>query len=623
MIGSNGSRPEGLGDVGRAHGESLAEGGGGRRRGRGAPQHVYDADIIVIGSGFGGSVAALRFAEAGHSVIVLERGDHVRRETFEPDADMFWSPRRHRFGMNELRRRGRHVIPWLGSAVGGGSHVYAATLFRRHDFDGFPEPIRSEGLDRHYDRATEMMDAVPYPDYPPYSDVPSLELLVEAEVEVARERPGLVEDCGMIPLGISFAPPGAEPGATFVNRHGCRQRYADPSEQKLLGGDIGSKNSVDRNYLHRAQELGATIHALTRADKLDRLEVGGWRVHTEVFRKESSRFRRFVRHWLPTGAEPAQPGPTFSARRLVLSAGSIGSTELLLRNRDVHRTLDSLSPALGARYSSNGDYVNLLMPFKGILVGWAAVAAAVAGAVAGWGWLVGVSLVVYFAVLVIGRPAFDPDLGTTNSDFIRFRHRDGSPQGSYIEGGRYPTPLRAAMSALLSTFGLWRVHRYAGIVRVTRTLRKLLPPFELIARSWPVPLLQMGRDDAVGTMRLDEDGRLIIDYPFEENGEFYAYLDDLARMIARAADSWFVPNMVARRLQVIEVPHNLGGVPMGATAEEGVVDHAGRVFGYDDLMVLDGSIIPTTLGPNPALTILALAERAMDVVLGDEAEDHS
>jgi choline dehydrogenase-like flavoprotein len=110
----------------------------------------FDADVVVVGSGFGGSVAALRFCEAGQRVVVLGRGPWVRRGDFEADADMFWSPRRHRFGMNELRPRGRHVIPWVGSGVGGGSHVYAATLKRRAFFDDFPVTLDQAEMDAWY-----------------------------------------------------------------------------------------------------------------------------------------------------------------------------------------------------------------------------------------------------------------------------------------------------------------------------------------------------------------------------------------------------------------------------------------------------------------------------------------
>ena len=191
---------------------------------------MLDADVVVIGSGFGGAVATLRFAEAGRRVVVLERGDRVSRERFEADPDMLWIPRRHRFGMNDLRGRGRNIIPWLGAAVGGGSHVYAATLKRRADLSDFPASIRDADMSRYYERGERMLGAERYPDYPPYSEVRALEILCRAGDTVAREHPELVEEHGRILLGISFAPPGTPPGAKFVNAHGAEQRYSDPTE---------------------------------------------------------------------------------------------------------------------------------------------------------------------------------------------------------------------------------------------------------------------------------------------------------------------------------------------------------------------------------------------------------
>ncbi len=561
----------------------------------------FDADVLVIGSGFGGSVAALRFSEAGERVMVLERGDWVSREDFEPDLDMFWIPKLGRYGMNELRPRGRNVIPWLAAAVGGGSHVYAATLKRREFFDDFPEAIRNDDLTPYYERAEEMLDAQLYPDYPPYGDIRAVKLLCQAEETVAEENPERVEHFGRINLGISFAPPDGKPGAAFTNKHGAPQRYSDPSEQKVLGGDIEAKNSLDRNYLFLAQKHGAEIRALCQADRIEPLEGGGWRVHIRQRGMDAE-----------GGAE--EHAGSVTARRLVLAAGSIGSTELLLRNRDVHGTLDRLSPALGTRYTSNGDYVSMMLSTRGLGLSWGGLAAVTVGLVIrNWG-IAAVGAALYAIGLIRSRSEIDPDIGTTNSDYIRFRHRDGSQQGVYIEGGRYPTPIRFFLSFLLSSLGLWRPGTYRKIVRFTNGLERLVPPFELLARSWPVPLLQMGRDDAVGTFELDDVGRAVIDYPLEDNMAYYDDLDRLGRLIAQAVDMRYIPNFIARRLKRIEVPHNLGGVPMGDNAETGVVDHAGRVFGYDDFFVLDGSIIPVTLGPNPSLTILALAERAMDMI---------
>jgi cholesterol oxidase len=580
-----------------------------------AEQSDFDADVVVVGSGFGGAVAALRFAEAGHRVTVLERGPWIERDGYHIDLDWFWLPHRNRFGMNEVRRRGKRILPWLGAGVGGGSHVFAGTLKRAEDFSGYPEGISAEELSPYYELAEDMMGTTPYPDYPPYSDVRATQLLLGVGEELAEREPDLVEDYGVVPLAISFAPEGEEPGAEFVNQHGAKQRYFDPHEQSLLGGDIGAKNTLDKNYLHLAQEQGAEIQPLTQVDRIEPLDGGGYRLDYTRYVPETRWGKRWMRKWLPRFASTSDERGEIRARRVVLAAGAVGSTEILLRGRDVHGTLPELSDTLGGRYTTNGDFLSLILPFRGIFVAWAAfIVMVVALFLSNW-WMLGGGALAYYGQLLFSRKAFDPDIGTTNSDYIRFRGLHGRSQGAYIESGRYPTPLRLGLAVFLSVLGLYHPNRYRSIIRVTRTVGWLIPPFGALARSWPIPLLKMGRDDSVGTMKLDRRGEVEIEFDLAPNRAFYRYLDDLGKKVARAARAFWVPNILFKIFGKLEIPHNQGGVPMGESAADGVVDHAGRVFHYPDLMVLDGSIMPTSPGPNPALTILALTERAMPILV--------
>ncbi len=304
-----------------------------------------DTDVLIIGSGFGGAVAALRFAEAGYSVMVLERGGWISRENFEADADMFWQPNNGRYGMNDLEKRGRHIIPWLGAGVGGGSHVYAATLKRRDFFDDFPGNITPGEMAPYYERAEKMMHAMKYPDYPPYNNLPSYVIFREAEKKLKEQHPKLVEAQGNILLAISYAPEGVKPGTTFTNTYGASQRYSDPDEQKLLGGEIDVKNTLDKNYLFEAQKKGTKILAFKEAVKIEPLEGGGYRVQWKDPRKGST----------DTGS--------ISTRILVCSAGSIGSTALLLKNKQLYKTLPNLSEQLGRQYHSNVSHRPTHLPF--------------------------------------------------------------------------------------------------------------------------------------------------------------------------------------------------------------------------------------------------------------------
>ena len=216
------------------------------------PNGNFDTQVAIIGSGFGGSVAAWRFAEAGHKTLVIGRGQWVTRETFEADLDATWNPKRHRFGMNELRRRGRHIIPWLGSAVGGDSHVYAATLKRQANFDGYPAVIQNDDMEAYFQKAEDMMDATPFPDWPPYSSVRATQLLFQAGKKLKEEYED-VEDFGPVNLGISFAPPEGVPGSKFINKHGAEQRYSDPESNRCLAAISIARTPLTRttSFLHK------------------------------------------------------------------------------------------------------------------------------------------------------------------------------------------------------------------------------------------------------------------------------------------------------------------------------------------------------------------------------------
>ena len=568
------------------------------RRSRARANQTFDADVLVIGSGFGGSVAALRFAEAGQRVVVLERGDWVRRDAASVGPCLFWRPERGLFGINDMRMRGKKVLPWVGACVGGGSHVYAGTLKRSTDLSAYPASLRSDDLTPYYERAERMMEARLHPRVAPYSPNRLTSLMLDAGAALARQEPGLVQDHGQVPLAMQFAGEGQEPGQWIRNAHGSAQRTVHPLDSSMMGGDVDVKNSLDHNYLFQARQLGAQIQALTEVDRIEPLPLAGYRVH-------------FVRRDPESGT---QTTGSISARRVVLAAGAIGTTEILLRNRDIHRTLTRLSPTLGSRYTTNGNFMSFIVPFRGMAVGWLGFGLLVAGLVTGSLATALVGGTAYALQLALSRRAFEPDLGTTNGDFIKLRGRHGGKGSVYVESGRYTTPFRLLGCFLLSALGQYRPSRYRGIVAVCRIL-EWIPPLALLARSWPVPLLQMGPDDAVGSMALDDQGRVTLDYDVEANRAFYAYLDAIGKKVARACRAIWIPNLYHRLTGRIEVPHNQGGAPMGDTPAQGVVDHAGRVFGYRDLMVLDGSIIPRSPGPNPALTILALAERAMDVVV--------
>ncbi len=556
-----------------------------------------EKSVVVIGSGFGGSVAALRFAEAGYQVTILERGGWISRDTFEADDDMMWMPDSGRYGMNDFQLRGRNIIPWLGAGVGGGSHVYAATIKRREFFHDFPGKITYEEMAPFYAIGEEMMEAVKYPQRAPYNQLQSYKIFREAEERMMRDHPEIVEDHGDILLGVAFAPDEESIGQKFTNKHGAEQRYSDPKEQKLLGGDIGVKNSLDKNYLYLAQKHGAIIKDFSEATKISERDEGGYLIEYKDPRKGIHKESTIV------------------CDQLVLAAGAIGSTELLMQCKHIHKTLPRMSDKLGSSYFSNGDYVTAMIPKRGLIYSWIGLIGAIIAASLGQIEIATVSVILYLLGWLISDKKAMPDSGATNSDYIRFRHRDGSTQGLYLEGGRYPTPLKAFIAIILSLTGNYHPSKYKKINKIMNWLGTYIPIFELIERTWPIPILMMGRDDAIGAYELDKNGKVIINFPVSDNDEYIAHLNKLGKMLSKKANAFFIPNAFAQLSKIVEIPHNMGGVSMGINIEDGVVDSYGRVYGYENFIVMDGSIMPTSLGPNPVGTILAFAERSMKKII--------
>jgi cholesterol oxidase len=496
--------------------------------------------------------------------------------------------------MNEFKKRGKNIITWLGSGVGGGSHVYAGTLKRRDFFDDFPCNITVDEMAPYYKKGEEMMEAVKYPDYPPYNSLPSYCIFRKAEKELVVERPDIVEDQGDILLGISYAPENGQPGAEFINKFGAEQRYSNPDEQKLLGGEIDVKNTLDKNYLFEAQKHGAEIFPFREVYKIEPLSDGGYTVYWRNPQKDSDEKGKIT------------------CKILVCGAGSIGTTELLLQNKLTYKTLPNLSDALGKGYYSNGDFVTFLLPKRGLLMSWIGIIGSIIACCLGFYWIALSLFLLYLLGWAISSKKAEPDKGTTNSDYIRFKHRDGTTQGAYIEGGRYPTPIKAFVAILWSLTGNFKPESYKPISNTINWMGKYVPFFELIERSWPIPILMMGRDDATGKFYLNKENEAEIDYDLAANKAYIEYLNKLGKLFSKKAGSYYIPNGVAALFKIVEVPHNIGGASMGDSKKDGVVDSYGRVYGYDNFMILDGSILPTSLGPNPVSTILAFSERGTE-----------
>src|SRR4051794_24417825 len=314
-------------------------------------------DAVVVGSGFGGSVTAFRLTEGGQRVLVLERGKAYPPGSF-PRSPLelkhsLWDPSEGLHGMFDLWSfAGLEAL--VASGLGGGSLIYANVMIRKderwfvkEDLDGggYEDwPVTRADLDPHYDRAEAMLGAVPYPyEQPPYDATSKTRAFEEA-------AKGLGYDWFLPKLAVTFAP---EPGAAPVpgepireaepNIHGRTRQTCRLVGECDVGCNYGAKNTLDYNYLTQAWRAGAEIRTRCEVRAFEPREGGGYAVHYVEHDPESEG------HPTDTRSLPLR---TVTADRLILSAGTLGSTYLLLSNR---AAFPALSSRLGTRFSGNGD----------------------------------------------------------------------------------------------------------------------------------------------------------------------------------------------------------------------------------------------------------------------------
>lgn len=508
-------------------------------------------DAIVIGSGYGGSVSAYRMAKAGLKVAVVETGYlHQAPNILRGEASQ-WNPAAGLYGPHTVTHLSKTVTAWTGTAVGGGSIVNAAVMIRKDNFANWPGQISRQCLDPYYDRAEAMLGAKTYPVLfaaSPYASTIKSKVMLDA----ARK---LGVPSVMPPVAITYRDNNEAIGTIKVNQFGAAQQGCRQcGECSLPGCNYQAKNSLDLTYLYGAQrQFGAVILPGQKADIIKPVNAlgGGYLVTTVDSKSGVTR--------------------TYFAKVVVVAAGAVGSSQLLLRNKLLHKTLPGLSARLGQQYTTNGTYIG-------------------------------------FAIRT--KSEVDPSGGPEITAGLDFNGPDGKNQGVLMFDGSF------------RGFNYDTFYVTGRLIRLNKLMIKLVSGGFALAQKIGVvkpettlPLLVIGRDNAVGQFSLNKKGLIQTDLNPQDNASFYKRADQHLKAFTQAIGARFLPFPYWKLQSKIDVPHNLGGVPMGNNADSGVVDHFGRVFGYDNLLVLDGSIIPTTMGANPALTIAALAERSMEHVM--------
>lgn len=510
-------------------------------------------DNIVIGSGFGGSVSAMRLAEKGYDVLVLEKGKRWTAKDF-PSTNwnvrrFLWAPLLRCFGPQQIQLLNR-IMVLSGAGVGGGSLIYANThMMPGEDFFRHPAWSRfgdwKARLAPHYATARFMLGSTRYEQEGPEDRILA---------EVAREmgRADTYKPVDHIGVYLGDTKTTTDP---YFKGLGPPRRGCTACANCMVGCRYNAKNTLDKNYLWFAERFGTRIEAETEVTRIEHID-GVYHVHA---RSATSLLRRGHR--------------VFRAKGLVVSAGVMGTLELLMRQKHELRTLPALSDRLGASLRTNSES----------LCGISGIPEKVNHGVA------------------ISR-VFEPD-AHTHIELVKYGDGSGA-MGllAVMAAGDGPPWLRAAKS-------IW-----STVTQPRKAFNVLRRDF---GRHSIILLVMQSLDNAVRVRwkRGLLGGRLSA---VSDGGKrvpaFIGVGQEVMHRYAARSGGTAMNALPEVLLDMSSTAHILGGCPMGANDAEGVVNERFEAFGYPELRILDGSIIPANLGVNPSLTITALAEYAMSLV---------
>ncbi|SFR83927.1 cholesterol oxidase [Agromyces sp. CF514] len=523
---------------------------------------AFDHDVVIVGSGFGGSVAALRLATKGYGVHVYEAGRRFADDDFAKTSwnlrRYLWAPAIGCFGVQRIHRL-PHVMILAGAGVGGGSLNYANTLyepgpafFSDPQWGGLAE-WQTE-LAPHYATAKRMLGVVPeYPHRGP----------VERIMQGAADDLGVGDTFRRAPVGVYFGKPGETVPDPFFGGDGPDRTGCTLCGNCMVGCRVGAKNTLAKNYLPLAERLGATIEPLRTVTEVRAIDGGGFAVTS-----------------VRTGARLRRDRRTVTAEQVVLAAGTWGTQQLLHRMKD-SGALPGLSDALGRLTRTNSEALD------------GAVAVSVPESL---GLASGVAITTSFHV--------DERTHVENVRYGPGSNLMGALATGLVPGGR---PLLARLGALIG----------GALRHPISTLR--LSSLRRWSERGIIALVMQTADNSLTLSLRRRLGRRVLTSaqgegdpnPSHLPGAHLAAQAIAARMQAAggvpasARGSW--PEVFGIPLTA----HFLGGAVVSGSPEHGVVDPFHRVWGHPGLHVVDGAAVPANPGVNPSLTITAMAERAL------------
>ena len=507
-----------------------------------------DADVVVIGSGFGGSVTALRLTEKGYRVAVLEAGRRFDESSYPKTSwrvrSFFWAPKLGCYGMQRISLL-KDVMILSGAGVGGGSLVYANTLYEPLDpFYSDPQwahitDWRAE-LAPFYDQAKRMLGVVPNPTLTPSDQVMK---------EVAEEM-GVGDTFHTTPVGVFFGKPGVEVDDPFFGGAGPARRGCIECGECMTGCRHGAKNTLLKNYLYLAERAGAQVYPLTTVMTI-RQNGDGYVVDTV---KTGSRKER----------------RTFRARDVIFAAGTMGTQKLLHRMRDEGH-LPKLSRRLGELTRTNSEAILGARTFR-----------------RNADFTKGVAI----------TSSFHPD-EHTHIEPVRYGKRSNAM-------GLLTTALADGDKGPRFLTWLREVARHPAKFARNMSMRRWSEQtiIALVMQTRDNSITCYTKRGLFGRKLTSRQGHGEPNPTWIPTGH-----EAVRRMAARIGG--FPGGGWNDVFNVPMTAHFLGGVVIGDSPESGVIDPYHRVYGYPGLHVVDGSAVSANLGVNPSLTITAQAERAM------------
>lgn len=518
-----------------------------------------DYDYVVVGSGFGGSVSALRLAEKGYSVAVLERGRRYGAQDFAKTnwnvRRFLWAPRIFCYGIQALTLL-RDVMVLHGSGVGGGSLVYANVLLAPPDevfqSPGWPRSVDwRQRLAPHYDTARRMLGA---------TTATCQTELDHMLASIARDM-GRTDTYHPTEVGVFFGEPDVTVADPYFNGEGPARTGCVLCGGCMTGCRFNAKNTLDKNYLHLAERKGVRILPETEVIDVRPAAGGGYEVLT-----------RRITDW------PVKRRGLLHSRGIVLAGGVLGTVPLLLRCRQ-RGSLPRISHKLGTFVRTNSE--------------------ALVGATARD------KKVDYSSGIAIAS-GFHPD-GQTHVEMVRYA--SGQDFMSLLStlltggGGGAPRWLLLIGEVLRHPIDFLRALNPIGWARRTGILLFMQPLDNhmtlKLRRRWWWPLSETVTSEWNSGANVPK---------------YFPLANDLARRLGEKMNGYPGSLLPEVLFHLTSTAHILGGCPMAERPEEGVIDPYGRLFGYEDFYVADGSIVPGNLSVNPSLTITALSEWVMSHV---------